>query len=86
MEATIHLLMSDRERDEESGRFSEEYPRKLFVQAIEAEGGQAGTSEIADRVGCIRETAYKKLVRMEEDSEVSSRKFGNSLVWSITED
>jgi Mn-dependent DtxR family transcriptional regulator len=78
--------MGDRDRDEESGQYVEKYPRESFIQAIEAEGGQAGTTDIADHVGVIHETAYKKLNRMEEDGEIESRKFGRSLVWSVVEE
>lgn len=75
--------MTNPERDEDTGKFTETYPREDFLAAIEKEGGMAGTSDIAEQVGVIRETAYKKLQRMEEDGQVKSQKVGNSLVWLI---
>lgn len=74
--------MADPERDDETGRFKEQYPRQAFLSAIQEEGGMAGTSDIAESVGVIRETAYKRLQRMEENGLVISRKVGNSLVWT----
>ena len=78
--------MTSPDRDEETGRFTETYPRAEFLDAIREEGGMAGTTDVAERVGVIRETAYKKLQRMEADGEVESRKVGNSLVWLLPED
>ena len=78
-------VMTSPDRDEDTGRFTETYPRAEFLDAIRAEGGMAGTTDVAERVGVIRETAYKKLQRMEADGEVESRKVGNSLVWLLPE-
>ena len=72
--------MSDRERDEESGKFTEEYPPQEFIQALD-ELGPSGTTEISDHIGCDRRTAYLKLKSLEEEGEVSSTKVGNSLFW-----
>jgi len=72
--------MGDRERDEESGKFTEEYPPQEFIQALD-ELGPSGTTEISDHIGCDRRTAYLKLKSLEEEGEVSSTKVGNSLFW-----
>nr|WP_229727326.1 HTH domain-containing protein [Haloarcula argentinensis] len=45
----------------------------------------AGTSEIADEVGCTRRTAYTRLKSLDENGEIESREVGNSLVWIISE-
>lgn len=84
--ASIAQSMAERDRDKSSGQFTDEYPRELFLEAIEAESGMAATGDIADRVGCVHDTAYKKLNRMEESGLVKSQKFGNALVWSVTND
>lgn len=76
--------MANPERDEETGKFTEAYPREEFIEAIEKQGGMAGTTDIAEEVGVIRETAYKKLQRMEKEGEVQSQKIGNSLIWTVT--
>lgn len=73
----------DRERDEESGRFTEEYPPTELITAIRDAGGAAGTQEVADAVGCSYETAYKKLRRLEDDDELTHRKVGNARLWRV---
>jgi Mn-dependent DtxR family transcriptional regulator len=80
------LLMGGPDRDDETGRFTETYPREEFIEALKEEGGMAGTTDIAENVGVIRETAYKKLSRMEDDGLVQSKKVGNSLVWMTTDE
>jgi predicted transcriptional regulator len=45
----------------------------------------AGTGEIADQVGCAHDTAYKRLQKMEEKGIVSSKKVGNTLLWTETD-
>lgn len=73
----------DREHDEATGRYEEMYPREDFLEAISERDGMAGTTEVAESVGCRRETAYKKLRRMEDEGLVESRMIGNSLAWSV---
>lgn len=74
--------MEDRDRDEESGRFTEEYPEEEFIQALE-ELGSAGTTDISNYVGCDRRTAYLKLQSLEEENKVTSQKVGNALLWEL---
>jgi predicted transcriptional regulator len=74
--------MGDRERDEESGKFTEEYPLQEFIEALD-ELGPSGTTDISDYIGCDRRTAYLKLKSLEEAGEVSSTKVGNSLFWKL---
>ena len=76
--------MGDRNRDENSGKFSEEYPREDFLRALE-ELGAAGTTDIAAEVGCDRRTAYLKLQHLEEDGDVKSQKIGNALLWKLAD-
>lgn len=76
--------MSDRDRDEESGKFTEEYPPQEFLEAL-AELGPSGTTDISDYVGCDRRTAYLKLKSLEEKEKIRSKKVGSSLLWEIIE-
>ena len=71
-------------RDEETGRYTGQYSTEDFLDAINAEGGMAGTGEIADYVGCAHDTAYKRLQEIEAEGLVSSRKVGNTLLWEST--
>jgi Mn-dependent DtxR family transcriptional regulator len=73
------------DRDEESGRYTGQYTTEDFLNAINAEGGMAGTGDIAGLVGCAHDTAYKRLQKLENDGLVSSRKVGNTLLWTISE-
>lgn len=75
--------MADRDRDEESGRFTEEYPEEEFIQALE-ELGSAGTTDISNYISCDRRTAYLKLQSLEEEDKVTSQKVGNALLWELT--
>lgn len=76
--------MGDRKRDEKSGQFTEEYPLEDFVTAVQVIG-PAGTTDIAEEVGCDRRTAYLKLSELKEDGEIESQKVGNALLWSMAE-
>ncbi|QKY19675.1 transcriptional regulator [Halolamina sp. CBA1230] len=76
--------MGSRDRDEESGQFTEEYPREDFLEALK-EFGPAGTTDISNKVGCDRRTAYLKLQALEEEGVIESQKVGNSLLWELAD-
>jgi len=76
--------MGERDRDDESGKFTEEYPIEDFIEAIR-ELDSAGTSDIADYIGCDRRTAYLKLQALDEENKVESQKVGNALLWRLPE-
>ena len=77
--------MPGKDREEDSGKYTTSYPDSDFIDAIRTLGGMAGTSEIAQNVGCTRRTAYTRLQSLESEGKVSSRKVGNSLVWITIE-
>lgn len=72
--------MVNTERDEESGKLSEQYPDDAFLQAVK-EHEPASTKEVADAVGCSRRNADVRLKRLAEDGVVRSKLVGNSLTW-----
>jgi uncharacterized membrane protein len=74
-----------KDREEDSGKYTTSYPDSDFIDAIQTLGGMAGTSEIAETVGCTRRTAYTRLQSLESEGQVTSRKVGNSLLWSISD-
>jgi predicted transcriptional regulator len=76
--------MGDRDRDEKSGKFTEEYPPQDFLEAID-ELGPSGTTDISNYVGCDRRTAYLKLKSLEEEGRIRSQNVGNSLLWELAE-
>jgi Mn-dependent DtxR family transcriptional regulator len=73
------------DRDEETGRYTGEYSSEDFLSAIKAEDGIAGTGDIAERVGCAHDTAYKRLQQMEREELIRSRKVGNTLLWEVVD-
>ena len=75
-----------RTRDEESGKYVENYPRERFTEAIQEHGGMASTSEVAEYVGCSYDLAYKRLRSFENSGEVESRKVANARLWSVAEE
>lgn len=77
--------MPGKDREEESGKYTTTYSDSEFIDAIRQLGGLGGTSEIADAIGCTRRTAYTRLQSLENEGQVSSRKVGNSLAWTISE-
>jgi predicted transcriptional regulator len=76
--------MGDRDRDEESGKFTEEYPPQEFLEALD-ELGPSGTTDISNYIGCDRRTGYLKLKSLEEEGEIRSKKVGNSLLWELND-
>lgn len=74
-----------KERDEETGKYTENYPLADFIAALESYDGGAGTQEIADKVGCAYRTAHAKLTELEKDKLVTSREVGNAKLWRLTE-
>lgn len=76
--------MADDERDA-TGRYAQQYPDEAFVNVVEARE-PAGTSEIAEAVGCTTQNADYRLKRLERDGSVSSKKVGGSLVWTAEVD
>jgi hypothetical protein len=74
--------MPNADRDNESGQYTETYPTEQFIEAV-GELAPAGTSDVAEAVGCRYETAYKKLQQLDTEGRVNRNKIGNSLIWSL---
>lgn len=73
-------------RNDESGRYVETYPTDAFLSALETEGGSAGTSAVAQSVGCSYETAYKRLNELESTGKITRREVGNVYLWVIDDE
>jgi len=82
----IDTTMGDRVRNDDTGRYTDKYPREDVLGVIEATGGRATTSEVADSLDAARDTIYKKLQALEEEGDVTSRKAGGVRVWSIPQE
>lgn len=77
--------MPGKDREEDSGKYTTSYPDSDFIDAIQTHDGMAGTSEIAETVRCTRRTAYTRLQTLESEGQVTSRKVGNSLLWTVSD-
>ena len=77
--------MPGKDREEESGKYTTTYPDSEFIEAIQHLEGMAGTSEIAEEIGCTQRTAYTRLKSLEDQNKIESRKVGSSLLWSFSE-
>ena len=71
-------------RDEDSGRYQEEFSNGDFLTVIDGE--EMTTQQVADDVGCAYRTAHARLTALETRGEVHRREVGNSLVWSLADD
>jgi predicted transcriptional regulator len=69
------------DRDEESGKFTEKYPREAFLSAVE-NIENATTKKVSERVGCSYDLAYRRLNTLADDGEVNREEIGASFVWS----
>ena len=74
------------ERDAESGKYTDDYSDEEFIEAIQVEGGLAGTSAVADIVGCTHRQALNRLKELREQNKVSSKDVGRALAWQIQSD
>ncbi len=72
-----------KDRDQQTGKYTERYTSENFLSALESLGGSAGTQEVADEVGCAYRTAHAKLTELEEDGKLTSRKVGNAKLWEL---
>lgn len=69
-----------RDRDTETGKFSEEYPDEAFFNAVTSLE-MPSTNEVADFVGCSYTLAYHRLNELADSGELSKVEVGNSFAW-----
>ena len=69
------------DRDDDSGKFTEKYPREAFLQAVNTLDN-ATTAQVADEVGCSYDLAYRRLMGLEEEGKITQTEIGSSFVWS----
>lgn len=72
----------DSERNEESGKFINQYPREAFLDGVE-NIKTATTQRVADHVGCSYDLAYRRLGELAEEGDIVCEEIGGSFVWSI---
>jgi predicted HTH transcriptional regulator len=87
----FHVLLSDieidvditvaQDRDEDSGKFTEQYPEEAFLEAVE-QNETTTTTQIAEEVGCSYDLAYRRLNTLVDEGKVQRKEIGPSFVWS----
>lgn len=61
-----------------------DYPLEDFVEAVRADQ-MIGTQDVADKIECSYELAYKKLHRLEDQGEVQRQKVANTIIWTVND-
>lgn len=74
------------ERDDETGRYTASWSDEDFLEALRDCDGIAGTSDVADHVGCSRQSAYLRLNDLADKDAVERREIGNSLTWFLVDE
>ena len=73
------------DRDDESGRFQEQYSTETFLNAVK-KLDVATTSNVAGHVGCSYDLAYRRLTALAEEGEVEKTDIGGSFIWTFSPD
>ena len=71
--------------DPETGKFTSKYTNEEFLSALH-DLGEAGTADVAEAVGCNRETARLRLNELVERGAVERRKIAGAILWKPGDD
>ena len=78
------MVLVTAERDEESGQFTEQYPREAFLNAV-SRIENATTSKIAEEIGCSYDLAYRRLGTLADENEINKAMVGSSYIWTCND-
>ena len=67
------------ERDDESGQFTEQYPREAFLKAV-SQIETTTTSKIAEEIGYSYDLAYRRLGTLADENEIDKEMIGSSYI------
>lgn len=70
----------ERDRDEYSGRFTREYSVNQFKEVVDNSEG-ISTKEVAEKVGCSRDLAYRRLRELKQEDQIEAELIGGSYRW-----
>ena len=73
------------ERRNERGQFTPQHDDEEVLDAVR-DHEPAGTSEVADALGCTTQNADYRLRKLRDARRVESKKVGRSLVWTLSDD
>ena len=76
--------MTEEQRNER-GQFTPQYDDEEVLDAVR-DHEPAGTSEVADALGCTTQNADYRLRKLRDAGRVESKKVGRSLVWTLSRD
>jgi predicted transcriptional regulator len=76
-------MSRDRARND-SGQYEASVPDNEILEAV-GELEPAGTSEVGEAVGLARQNADYRLRKLADAGDVSKKKVGRTLVWSLAE-
>jgi len=77
--------VSPRKRDDETGKYTEQYPTADFIDAIR-ELETPTTNDVAEFVGCSYDLAYRRLRSLGKEGRVSRRSVGGSFLWDLPDE
>ena len=73
------------ERRNERGQFTPQYDDEEILDAVR-DHEPAGTSEVANALGCTTQNADYRLRKLRDAGRMESKKVGQSLVWTLSSD
>ena len=76
--------MTEEQRNER-GQFTPQYDDEEVLDAVR-DHEPAGTSDVADALGCTTQNADYRLRKLRDAGRVESKKVGRSLVWTLSRD
>jgi predicted ArsR family transcriptional regulator len=74
-------MAEDRKRNDR-GQYESEHTDEEVLSAVRKHE-PAGTQEVANELGIARQSADYRLRKLVEKDQVSKKKVGNSLVWTV---
>jgi len=68
----------------ETGLYASQYSTDTIIETLEREE-MIGTQDVADALGCVYDTAYKRLRKLEDEGRVRSQKVANTRIWDLAD-
>lgn len=75
-----------RDRDQDNGQYVPDYDATDFLNALRDLGGRAGTLDVAEAVGCHRDSARRWLNDLAEEGRIRRLDVGNAALWELTDE
>ena len=83
MDSTNHQM--PRERNQDSGKYTQAYTDEEFIEAVSDSNEAATTTEVSDVLGCSNRTALLRLRDLADAGELKRRKAGTVNLWSVAD-